>query len=158
VPFVTLHPRSAISHARRRTRALTFVLGSVSLFVAGCSSNDTCGNAEIDTDIRVTVNDSANGDYVCGAAVVASDGTASYPCFGGDDADAAFDADLSSSICLYFCSGSGAPGKTTYTISVTAPGYAPREASGESIDNSRDSCGLTSVGGPRVNVPLVATN
>jgi hypothetical protein len=128
------------------------------LLVAGCSSNDTCGNGEIGTDIRVTVMDSANGDYVCGAAVVASDGTTSYPCFGGNGADAAFDADVSSSFCLYTCSGSGAPGKTTYTVSVTAPGFAPGEAGGESIDNSRDSCGLTSVAGPYVHIQLMATN
>jgi hypothetical protein len=109
---------------------------SLLMLVQGCSTSGPYAcPGERGEGIMVSVVDSATGEYVCDAHVVATLGSQAY----SRPADAWTDASLSDCCCPFYILG--APGGSgTYVITASAPGLhmigmAP------SVDVQVDSCG-----------------
>lgn len=101
----------------------------LAVLVACTSPAPICPSGGYDT-LAVTVTDALSGLDVCGASVVASEGTSMYrlrEIAGASDAS-----------CRYYFYIKGA-GTQTYTVSVTAPGYKPGQASNVTV--AFDGCG-----------------
>lgn len=113
----------------------TFVLASGA--IPGCGTQrPACPTSEA-VPLVVTVTDAATGLNICDASVMAALGAST---FNVSQEFHSSDAAVTDASCSYVFSLNSTLGTATYSVSATAPGYAPGQAANVKVDV--DSCGL----------------